>query len=189
MDQTVMVFAGTAARGSAIGTAVEGMVSFLEDSNALAIYDGSAWKNSLKTTGGILQVVTGTTTTLLTTTSSSYVTTGLTASITPLSTSSKIIVMASTNGLTQNGSTVGFWTIFRGTVAGTNLGAASGMAVIFLATNIEMASPVSCITLDSPNTASSQTYTLGFKTNGSGQTVTSQASSATATMILMEVAN
>jgi len=39
MDQSVMNFAGTAARGSAIGTAVsEGMVSYLNDSNALEVY-------------------------------------------------------------------------------------------------------------------------------------------------------
>lgn len=46
-DQVVMNFAGTAARGSAIGTAVsEGMVSYLADSNVVQAYDGSAW-NSL----------------------------------------------------------------------------------------------------------------------------------------------
>lgn len=46
-DQAVMNFAGTAARGSAIGTAVsEGMVSYLADSNTVQAYDGSAW-NSL----------------------------------------------------------------------------------------------------------------------------------------------
>ena len=44
MDQSVMVFAGTAARGSALGTAVsEGMVSYLTDTNALQVYDGSSW--------------------------------------------------------------------------------------------------------------------------------------------------
>lgn len=44
-DQAVMSFAGTAARGSAIGTAVaEGMVSYLQDTNTLQFYDGSAWQ-------------------------------------------------------------------------------------------------------------------------------------------------
>lgn len=43
MDQTVMSFAGTAARGSAIGTAVEGMVTYLEDIDDLRIYNGSSW--------------------------------------------------------------------------------------------------------------------------------------------------
>jgi hypothetical protein len=47
MDQTVMSFAGTAARGSAIGTAVEGMTTYLEDTNYLSVYDGASWASSL----------------------------------------------------------------------------------------------------------------------------------------------
>jgi len=43
MDQTVMSFAGTAARGSAIGTATEGMTTYLEDSNSYESYSGAAW--------------------------------------------------------------------------------------------------------------------------------------------------
>lgn len=46
MDQSVMVFAGTAARGSAIGTAVtEGMVTYLEDSNSIEFWNGAQWQN------------------------------------------------------------------------------------------------------------------------------------------------
>jgi hypothetical protein len=41
MDQTVMTFAGTAARGSAIGTATEGMVTYLTDIDALSVYNGT----------------------------------------------------------------------------------------------------------------------------------------------------
>jgi hypothetical protein len=43
MDQTVMTFAGTAARGSAIGTATEGMVSYLEDIDSLSVFNGTQW--------------------------------------------------------------------------------------------------------------------------------------------------
>jgi hypothetical protein len=43
MDQTVMSFAGTAARGSAIPTPVEGMVTYLEDIDDLRTYNGSSW--------------------------------------------------------------------------------------------------------------------------------------------------
>jgi hypothetical protein len=46
MDQSVMSFAGTAARGSAITTPVEGMVTYLEDSNSLQLYNGSDWTSA-----------------------------------------------------------------------------------------------------------------------------------------------
>jgi hypothetical protein len=42
-DQAVMTFAGTAARGSAIGSATEGMVTYLEDSNTIEAYNSTAW--------------------------------------------------------------------------------------------------------------------------------------------------
>ena len=44
MNQTVMTFAGTAARGSAIGSATEGMVTYLADSDTFEFWDGSAYQ-------------------------------------------------------------------------------------------------------------------------------------------------
>jgi len=42
--QGVMVFDDSAARGSAIGTAVaEGMMSYTKDDNAVQVYDGATW--------------------------------------------------------------------------------------------------------------------------------------------------
>jgi hypothetical protein len=41
MDQTVQSFAGTAARGSAISTPVQGMVTYLNDIDSLSIYNGT----------------------------------------------------------------------------------------------------------------------------------------------------
>lgn len=44
-DQAVMVFAGTASRGSALGTSVvtEGMVSYLTDANQIQHYSGTTY--------------------------------------------------------------------------------------------------------------------------------------------------
>lgn len=42
MDQSVMTFAGTAARSSAIATATEGMTTYLSDNNQLAVALGTA---------------------------------------------------------------------------------------------------------------------------------------------------
>ncbi len=43
MDQSVQTFADSTARGSAIGTATEGMVTYLEDTNSVQVWDGSSW--------------------------------------------------------------------------------------------------------------------------------------------------
>jgi len=53
--QGMLVFAGTAARGSAIGTPVEGQFSFLADSDSVEFFDGSQWtglETSTVATGG-----------------------------------------------------------------------------------------------------------------------------------------
>jgi hypothetical protein len=46
MDQSVMVFAGTAARSSAIATPTDGMVSYNQTNNSLEAYNGSEWINT-----------------------------------------------------------------------------------------------------------------------------------------------
>jgi hypothetical protein len=44
MDQSVMVFDDSGARGSAIGTATEGMVAYIKDENpAVQVFDGTQW--------------------------------------------------------------------------------------------------------------------------------------------------
>lgn len=58
MDQTVMSFAGTAARGSAIGTATEGMYTHLEDTDDLQFWNGSAWQSPLGLTRLVNQNIT-----------------------------------------------------------------------------------------------------------------------------------
>ena len=58
MQQTVMVFASSAARTSALsGVLAEGMVSYLQDSNTLEVYDGAAWVGA---TGDITGLTAGT---------------------------------------------------------------------------------------------------------------------------------
>jgi hypothetical protein len=52
MDQSVMTFAGSAARSSAIGTAnfEEGMTSYLKDTDKLEVYNGTNWVGVAPTT-------------------------------------------------------------------------------------------------------------------------------------------
>jgi hypothetical protein len=43
MNQMVQTFAGTAARGSAIGTAATGQLTYLADSNTFEYWNGSSY--------------------------------------------------------------------------------------------------------------------------------------------------
>jgi hypothetical protein len=59
-NQVVQVYADSTARTTALGTAViEGMVSYLEDTNALEFYNGSTWVNAASD-GDITAVTAGT---------------------------------------------------------------------------------------------------------------------------------
>lgn len=59
-EQTVMVFANAAARTSALTSVLaEGMVSYLQDTNAVEVYNGSAWVG-VSGTGDVTEVQAGT---------------------------------------------------------------------------------------------------------------------------------
>jgi hypothetical protein len=59
-EQTVMVFASAAARTSALTSVLaEGMVSYLQDTNAVEVYNGSAWVG-VSGTGDLTEIVAGT---------------------------------------------------------------------------------------------------------------------------------
>ena len=44
MQQSVMVFADSSARSTAISSPSEGMLTYLSDINAVQYYDGSSWR-------------------------------------------------------------------------------------------------------------------------------------------------
>jgi hypothetical protein len=59
MDQSVMTFASSAARGSAISAPIEGMVSYLADVNLFQHYNGTAWVSMADNTGsGLVHIST-----------------------------------------------------------------------------------------------------------------------------------
>jgi hypothetical protein len=143
--------------------------------------------HSLYAPGHVVQVVTATTSTQVETTSTSFVTTGVTATITPSSTSSKIAVFVATGARNANNSAASIFTIFRGTVAGTNLApGTSGIGRIYNSHG-EDASIISSHIIDSPNTTSAQAYTLAMKVNA-GTGVRAQNDSSLGSIILMEIA-
>ena len=149
----------------------------------------------LRLAGTPVQVVTANYSTATSTTSTSWTSTGLTASITPTSSSNKILVLVSLPVDTDSlGTYAARYSLFRGTVAGTNLGNATvgfGNFVSFqnAAPNIAMYISASfCINYyDSPATTSAQAYTVAMRSEGNSNPARVCAGSAVATITLMEI--
>lgn len=53
MNQSVIVFENSGARSTQIPTPIEGMVTYLEDTNAVEVWDGTAWLNINDNTNSI----------------------------------------------------------------------------------------------------------------------------------------
>ena len=146
----------------------------------------AAQQNGLRGAFRVLQVVNAQYTTSTTTTSTSYVTTGATASITPSSSSSKILVLATTALGNSGASTAIRATMFRGTVAGTNLATGAVLQAGTLILPAIICNAAMCF-LDSPATTSATTYTLGFATGNGTVTATAQVDNTSALITLMEI--
>lgn len=137
--------------------------------------------------GSVIQVVTATYSTLVSSTTSSFADTGLTASITPISSSSKILVLINQRVFCQPGSSAS---------------ASSGIKVFRDATQIYYINRYALndtstvgggdyfttMYLDSPSTTSSTTYKTQFNRQNGSAAVYVQLDSDTSTIVLMEIA-
>jgi hypothetical protein len=125
--------------------------------------------------GKVLQVVQATYATAVNTSSTSYQSTGLSASITPSSTSSKIYINVTQMATIQASDRGAIFTIFRGTTSGTDLssGNSAGISYPYTATGGNSRFPINMQYVDSPSTTSSTTYTSAVKSDGNGQIGTS----------------
>ena len=198
-DQSVMVFAGTAARGSAIPSPSEGMVTYRSDDDLVEVYNGSSF---VGVGGKILQVVSTTQTTVFGATSATYVDiTGMAATITPVSTNSKVLVFVDVNIGSQSASLTTIQlvrdatAIALGDAAGSRTRATLGR---YYGSDVVDAhfGAHSMMFLDSPATTSATTYKLQGRTQTGAfyinRTHTDTDSSpfprAISTITLMEVA-
>lgn len=170
MDQAVMRFADSTARGSAIPSPTEGMTTYLDDLNRIEVYNGSAWGP----VGTILQVVSTTKTDTFSTTSDTLVdVTGLSATITPSSTASKILVICTLNIIGDSTNNIAHAALLRGSTA-IFLGDAAGSRsrVSHQAPAFSTGSVAGNIMhLDSPATSSATTYKIQARRNTAAGTI------------------
>ena len=99
----VPVFATTTTRDAAFGGSnkalAKGQLAYIEATDVVQYYNGSAWATLAPTASKVAQVLSTTLTTPFTSTSTSMVIiTGLSVSITPTLNTSKILVLANVNG-------------------------------------------------------------------------------------------
>ncbi len=112
--QGVWVFADAAARTAAVTSPQEGNVSYLKDTDVIQVYSGTAWVTK---SGKVLQVVSTAKTDTFSSSSTSYTDiTGLSVTITPTSSTSKIYVMCTINGTSANNQ-LGFFQLMRDSTA------------------------------------------------------------------------
>lgn len=133
--------------------------------------------------GAVLQVVSATNTTTFSTSSTSFVTTGFSASITPSSTSNKILVLFSSFTDSSGSARAIHWRLYRGA---TGLGdATAGISLVYSDAS-RLIAGLTTAYLDSPSTTSSTTYTSYIK-SPSGSTVNVPYGNSTESFILLEI--
>ena len=157
------------------------MTTIIDGSAGITFPNGS---NAQAAPSKVLQVVNATYATQSSTAGTSFVTTNLTASITPLFSTSKILILSTVNTFETSNS--GYLTIYRGA---TNLGTGSASA---LGQNYIGSGGINTTIvmnyLDSPATTSSTTYTVYMANNAGGSTIYVHNNGIQGTITLMEIA-
>jgi hypothetical protein len=138
-------------------------------------------------TGSVLQVVQGTYATVVTNSTGTYADSGLTASITPTSATSKILVCVTTNAQAQKVGTYayGFLNLVRNS---TQLLERLFGTYSTVGAEVSSIHNFSVSYLDSPATTSSTTYKMQLKNGGSGMITTTTYDGYLSTIVLMEIA-
>ena len=158
--------------------------------NASNITSGTLGKARMAT-GSVLQVVNAQYSTSTTTNTSTFQDTGLTATITPTSATSKILVLVSNSCASTNSAgvnTVSYFQTVRGAstvIAYTRFQIGNALAS---GTNAIKVDTVTQTALDSPATTSATTYKMQMISNEATVTTTSCINSTVAQITLLEIA-
>jgi hypothetical protein len=166
MDQSVMVFANATARNNAIPSPSEGMLTYLTNNDGLFSYSGAAWVPAANSAslgpGSIVQVVSTIKTDTFTLNNVTFTDVpGLSATITPTSATSKILVQCFAN--VGGSSAAGVRGRLLRETAAIAVGDLQGVRVraTFQSTSsADHPSQMTAVFLDSPNTTAARTYKL-----------------------------
>jgi hypothetical protein len=181
----IPVFATTTTRDAAFGgsgekTLAQGQFAFIEATNTLQVYDGTGWRNRQ----GIVQIVTGTTSTAVTNATATFADTLLTATITPTSTSSKILAMFNL-GTVSKSAVAGVIMEAKFLRDATSLGL---QQTLYIGSNVDAALVGPQFTVyDNPASTSALVYKAQFRLTTATGNCTVQASSMPSNLILIEV--
>jgi hypothetical protein len=134
--------------------------------------------------GGVVQVVQATTGTQVVNSTNTFADTGLTASITPSATSSKILVIVSQMGLDKR--TNNTYMTLR-TKRGETVIHQANSQLMYTANSNNNSGSCTFSYLDSPSSTSAVTYKTQFASVGNSAQVSVQWSGSTSTIILMEI--
>lgn len=145
--------------------------------------------------GKVLQVVYGSTSTEVTNATTSFADSGLSASITPSATSSKVLILVAQQFIAENNTyePACFVKLLRGATTILQQSGNPSLSAASLGTtdtNNYIQGIVSLNYLDSPSTTSSTTYKTQFvpyRFSSVGQARAQQASECTSTIILLEI--
>lgn len=151
---------------SGVGTSANNLVK-LDGTAKLPAVDGSQLTN-IGGGGKVLQVIQANSAVSVATTSTSFVTSGVAINITPIATSSKVLLRANIGGFYMLQNDDIYATIYRGN---TNLGVGNASSLFYVHNDNAQNryGSGSMEILDSPNTTSQVTYTIYFRTGNSNQ--------------------
>jgi hypothetical protein len=145
-----------------------------------------SWATPAGGGGKVLQVVSNTYSTATSTSANTFIDTGLSASITPSLSTSKILVLISHTSISKSSANQ-----YNGMGLRLMRGATSIQAIVeniqYTGISSSTVGAVSTAYLDSPSTTSSTTYKTQFKSSNGTASVTVQHDDQTASIVLMEI--
>jgi hypothetical protein len=147
----------------------------------------AAYVNALRGAFRVLQVVSANFSTQTANTTTTYADTGLTATITPSATSSKILVLVNQAGVVKgsgNAASACDLLLLRGATGISSFSVGAGFTGV---SNNNYIGNCSSMYLDSPATTAATTYKTQFKNQAAADGVAVQISSSMSNIVLLEI--